>query len=155
MEDGPFDLVHAHDWLVQDAAVALKYNFKLPVVSTVHATEYGRYNGIWTDTQRYIHLKEFSLVYQSWRTIVCTNYMRGELGRAFGCPWDKMDVIPNGIKASKKSGPILTVGRFAAASPMTTKRLSTTSGGWPTKRASSFWWKRCPRCSGSTRMPNS
>ncbi|MBW4696602.1 MAG: glycosyltransferase family 4 protein [Aphanocapsa lilacina HA4352-LM1] len=102
IEDGPFDLVHAHDWLVQDAAVALKYNFKLPVVSTVHATEYGRYNGIWTDTQRYIHLKEFSLVYQSWRTIVCTNYMRGELERAFGCPWNKMDVIPNGIKASKK-----------------------------------------------------
>lgn len=102
LEDGPFDILHAHDWLVQDAGTALKHNFRVPLVSTVHATEYGRYNGIWTDTQRYIHLKEFSLVFESWRTIVCTEYMRGELQRAFGCPWDKLDVLPNGIKAAKK-----------------------------------------------------
>jgi glycosyltransferase involved in cell wall biosynthesis len=102
LEEGPFDLVHAHDWLVQDAGVALKFNFKVPLVATVHATEYGRYNGIWTDTQRYIHMKEYSLVYHSWRTIVCTNYMVGELQRAFGAPWDKLDVVPNGIRASKK-----------------------------------------------------
>ncbi len=101
-EDGPFDIIHAHDWLVGDAAAALKQYFRVPVVSTVHATEYGRYNGIHTDTQRYIHLKEFSLVYESWRAIVCTRYMQGELTRAFNCPWDKMDVIPNGVEAAKK-----------------------------------------------------
>ncbi len=102
VEEGPFDLIHAHDWLVQDAGVALKFNFRLPMVATIHATEFGRYNGIYTDTQRYIHLKEFALVYQAWRTIVCTNYMRGEVERAFGCPSDKVDVIANGIVAEKK-----------------------------------------------------
>lgn len=102
LEEGPFDLIHAHDWLVQDAGRALKANFKLPLVATVHATEYGRYNGIWTDTQRYIHAKETSLTHEAWRVIVCTEYMRGEVNRAFGCPWAKVDVIPNGIRAAKK-----------------------------------------------------
>jgi glycosyltransferase involved in cell wall biosynthesis len=102
MEEGPFDVIHAHDWLVQDAGVALKFNFRVPLLATIHATEFGRYNGIYTDTQRYIHLKEYSLAYQAWRTIVCTNYMRGEVQRAFGTPWDKVDVIPNGIVAAKK-----------------------------------------------------
>ena len=111
-EEGPFDLIHAHDWLVQDAAVALKFNFKLPLVATIHATEYGRYNGIWTDTQRYIHLKEYSLVYQAWRSIVCTYYMSGELQRAFGAPWDKIDIIPNGIRASKKQRSDFDRGEF-------------------------------------------
>jgi glycosyltransferase involved in cell wall biosynthesis len=34
MEEGPFDLIHAHDWLVGDAAIALKHNFKVPLVAT-------------------------------------------------------------------------------------------------------------------------
>ena len=40
-----FDVIHAHDWLVAYAAAALKDVFSLPVVSTIHATEYGRHQG--------------------------------------------------------------------------------------------------------------
>lgn len=97
-----FDLIHAHDWLVGDAAIALKHRFKLPLLTTIHATEYGRCNGIHTDTQNYIHHKENRLVYESWRVIVCTNYMRQEVERAFHAPWDKIDVIYNGIRPEKK-----------------------------------------------------
>ena len=53
MEKGPFDLIHAHDWLVGDAAISLKYIFKTPLIATIHATEHGRCNGIHNDTQRY------------------------------------------------------------------------------------------------------
>ncbi len=102
LEDGPFDLIHAHDWLVADAAIALKYSFKIPLLATIHATEYGRYNGIHTDTQRYINGKENRLVHEAWRAVVCTDYMRHELERALGCPWDKIDVIYNGIRPEKK-----------------------------------------------------
>jgi glycosyltransferase involved in cell wall biosynthesis len=101
-EDPGFDLLHAHDWLVGDAAIALKHLFKIPLIVTIHATEFGRYNGIHTDEQRYIHHQEASLTYNAWRIIVCTNYMRRELGRAFGTPWDKIDVIYNGIRPEKK-----------------------------------------------------
>ncbi|HEY9807465.1 MAG TPA: glycosyltransferase family 4 protein, partial [Candidatus Obscuribacterales bacterium] len=102
LEDGPFDLIHAHDWLVGDAAIALKHTFKTPLVATIHATEYGRYNGIYTDTQRYISGKETDLAYNAWRVIVCTEYMRHEVARALGSPGNKVDVIYNGIRPEKK-----------------------------------------------------
>jgi glycosyltransferase involved in cell wall biosynthesis len=101
-EEGVFDLIHAHDWLVGDAAIALKHLFKIPLVATIHATEYGRYNGIYTDTQRYIASKEGSLAYNAWRVIVCSGYMRHEVHRALGSPWDKIDVVYNGIRPEKK-----------------------------------------------------
>ncbi|MBD2343099.1 glycosyltransferase family 4 protein [Anabaena subtropica] len=101
-EEGPFDLIHAHDWLVGDAAIALKHNFKIPLIATIHATEYGRYNGIHNETQRYIHSKENLLAYNAWRIIVCTNYMRQEVERALESPWNKIDVIYNGIRPEKK-----------------------------------------------------
>ncbi|MDZ8109733.1 MAG: glycosyltransferase family 4 protein [Nostoc sp. DedQUE12a] len=102
LEEGPFDLIHAHDWLVGDAAIALKHTFKIPLIATIHATEYGRYNGIHTDTQRYINGKETLLAYNAWRIIVCSDYMRREVERALHSPWDKIDVIYNGIRAEKK-----------------------------------------------------
>ncbi|MBM0740433.1 glycosyltransferase family 4 protein [Phormidium sp. CLA17] len=102
LEEGSFDLIHAHDWLVGDAAIALKCAFKLPLVATIHATEYGRCNGIHSEQQRYISSKESHLAHESWRVIVCTNYMRLEVERALGVPWDKIDVVYNGIHLESK-----------------------------------------------------
>jgi glycosyltransferase involved in cell wall biosynthesis len=102
LEEGPFDIIHAHDWLVGDAAIALKHTFKTPLVVTIHATEHGRYNGIHNDQQRYIYEKERSLVYNAWRVIVCTNYMRLEVERILLAPWNKIDVVYNGICPEKK-----------------------------------------------------
>ncbi|MBF2046636.1 MAG: glycosyltransferase family 4 protein [Elainella sp. C42_A2020_010] len=101
-EDGPFHLIHAHDWLVADAAIALKHLFKIPLIATIHATEFGRHNGLHTETHRYINSKEAALVTEAWRVIVCTQYMRQEMGWAFHCPADKVDVIYNGICQEKK-----------------------------------------------------
>jgi glycosyltransferase involved in cell wall biosynthesis len=101
-EDGPFHIIHAHDWLVADAAIALKHLFRIPLIATIHATEYGRHNGLHTETHRYINSKEAQLASEAWRVIVCTHYMRQEVGRAFHCPSDKVDVIYNGICQEKK-----------------------------------------------------
>ena len=97
-----FDLIHAHDWLVGDAAIALKHAFKLPIVATIHATEYGRYNGIHNGRQQYINGKEKLLAHEAWRVIVCSQYMRDEIQRVFGSPADKIDVVYNGIRPEKK-----------------------------------------------------
>ncbi len=102
LEDGSFDLIHAHDWLVGDAAIALKHHFKVPLVATIHATEFGRYNGIHTDTQAYISGKEKLLAYNAWRVIVCSDYMRREVERVLETPWDKIDVVYNGVQPEKK-----------------------------------------------------
>ena len=102
LEEGAFDLIHAHDWLVGDAARALKHTFKVPLIATIHATESGRHNGIHNHTQSYINRKEKELAFEAWRVIVCTNYMRHEVERSLQSPWDKIDVIYNGIRAEKK-----------------------------------------------------
>ena len=94
-------LLHAHDWLAYFAAVELKYAYKLPLVATIHATEYGRNNGIHTEINRYINGIEWQLVWETWRVIVCSWFMKGEAELALQAPSDKLDVIYNGIQADK------------------------------------------------------
>ena len=105
LEKGPFDLIHAHDWLVSDAAIALKHAFKVPLIATIHATEFGRYNGLHNPTHYYINGKEKHLAHEAWRIIVCSQYMLEELGRSLQAPADKIDVIYNGIRPEKKQHP--------------------------------------------------
>ena len=92
---------HAHDWLSLDAARTLKYEYKLPIVATLHATEWGRHGGIFSDTSRYIAEQEYWLTYEAWRLIVCSEFMHGEAVRLFNCPYDKVDVVYNGVNAEK------------------------------------------------------
>jgi glycogen synthase len=94
-------VIHAHDWLSEFAGRALKHRYHLPLVATIHATEHGRNQGIHTDLQRYIHGVEEELCYEAWRVICCSNYMKDEIAGVLDVPCDKLDVIPNGIDASK------------------------------------------------------
>lgn len=101
MDRQSMDLIHAHDWLVEETAIALTTEFQIPLVATIHATEYGRCNGIHNDTQRYIHQKEIKLTQAAQRVIVCSEYMRGELHRALDCPESKTDVVYNGLSVER------------------------------------------------------
>ncbi len=97
----PQTIVHAHDWLAQSAAVSVKTRHKLPVVVTIHATEFGRNYGIHSDLQRHISRVEWELTYEAWRVIVCSEFMKAEVNTALSVPFDKMDVVPNGVDAKK------------------------------------------------------
>src|ERR1022692_1952270 len=94
-------IFHAHDWLSLDAARELKYEYKLPIVATIHATESGRHGGISNDTSKYIHEQEYWLTYEAWRIIVCSEFMKQEVVRLFNVPNDKVDVIFNGVDPAK------------------------------------------------------
>jgi glycogen(starch) synthase len=99
---GPFDLVHAHDWLVGQAAVTLKHAYKVPLLATIHATEYGRGRGsVNGEIPRAIHNAEWWLTYEAWRIICCSQFMAGEVETALRVPPDKVDVIPNGIDTTR------------------------------------------------------
>ena len=95
--EGEFDVIHAHDWLVAYAAKTLKNSYDIPIVSTIHATESGRNNGIHDEVQRYINDTEWMLTYESTEVIVNSNYMKCELQRLFGLPFEKINVVPNGV----------------------------------------------------------
>ena len=84
-KEGKFDVIHAHDWLVAYAAKSLKNSYDIPIVATIHATEAGRNSGI--------H-----------EVIVNSNYMKSELQRLFGLPYEKINVVPNGITQTNFAG---------------------------------------------------
>lgn len=92
-----FELIHAHDWLVCDAARTLKQRYGWPLVGTIHATEHGRNRGIHTDIQHKIHSQEWRLTYEARRVIVCSTYMKHEVIDIFQLPADKIAIIPNGV----------------------------------------------------------
>ncbi len=94
-------IFHAHDWLSLDSARELKYEYKLPIIATVHATESGRHGGIFNETSKYIHEQEYWLTYEAWRIIVCSEFMKQEVVRLFNSPADKVDVIYNGVEPEK------------------------------------------------------
>ena len=97
-QHGGFDLIHNHDWLTGFSAVALKHDFHLPLLTTLHATEMGRNRGnLYGGMQRAIHQTEWWLTYESWRIITCSQYMAWEVRTYFNAPEDKIDVIPNGV----------------------------------------------------------
>lgn len=96
----PFDIVHAHDWMVTDAAWVMKTGFGIPLVSTIHATEAGRMGGIHSDMQRYVNQMEWRLTFESWKVIVNSKHMHGELKNLFNVPEDKIAIVPNGTDPS-------------------------------------------------------
>ncbi|MEM4576457.1 MAG: glycosyltransferase family 4 protein [Candidatus Nezhaarchaeales archaeon] len=99
-EEDDFSVVHVHDWLTATAGITLKHLLRKPLISTVHSTEYGRRGGLIQDVlQRHIHEVEWWLTYESWKVIVCSNYMKDELRRSLGVPDDKIIVIPNGVES--------------------------------------------------------
>ncbi len=96
-ESGNFDIIHAHDWLVAYAAKTLKVSFNTPMICTIHATEAGRNSGIHSDMQKYINDTEWMLTYEASEVIVNSNYMKSEIQRLFGLPFEKINVVPNGV----------------------------------------------------------
>lgn len=111
----PFDVVHAHDWLVTYAAAGIKDAFSVPLVATVHATEVGRHQG-WLPgpMNRLIHQIEWWLTYEARRVVVCSSYMRDQVTDVFALPEEKVDVIPNGVAVEDFALPDEEVRAFRA-----------------------------------------
>lgn len=97
-EAEPVQLIHIHDWLVAYVGRVLKHSLNVPMIATIHATEWGRNYGLHNDEQRYISDVEWWLTYEAWKVIVCSNYMDNELKRIFQLPDDKIRIIPNGVE---------------------------------------------------------
>ncbi len=117
MEGNDFHVLHAHDWLVAYAARALKHAGRLPLVVTIHATEYGRNYGLHNDIQRHISDIEWWLTYEAWRVICCSHYMEGEVKHVFQLPQDKINVIPNGVDAGNFASRSASARREEFAAP--------------------------------------
>jgi glycogen(starch) synthase len=93
-----FDLVHGHDWLVAGACDHLARRYDVPLVTTIHATEWGRHQG-WVENhpQSHIHGVEKWITNRSDRVIACSHFMREQIADIFSVEEGRISVIPNGI----------------------------------------------------------
>jgi glycogen(starch) synthase len=117
------DVLHGHDWVVAHAGAALRQEYGVALVATMHATEAGRHQG-WLPNEfsTAIHTTEWWLSYEARRVITCSQHMRWEVERLFELPAGKVDVIPNGIDVSEWTTTPNEVaaarGRYAGAGPL-------------------------------------
>ena len=122
-ENGEYDVIHAHDWLVAHSAVTLKEHLDLPLVATIHATEAGRHQGWLPESMnRCIHSVEWWLAHEACRVIVCSEYMRWEVNRLLEIPTSRIEAVPNGVdvgafQASSRAV-VAARARFAGTGPM-------------------------------------
>ena len=146
-----FDLVHGHDWLVAVAGDHLANRFRCPLVTTIHATEYGRHQG-WVDKhpQCHIHGVERWITNRAERVIACSHYMREHVADIFGVDEERVSVIPNGIDPMDLQPGRRPRRRCAPRSPRPTRSSCCWSAGSSTRRASS---SRSRRCRADRRAP--
>lgn len=100
---GPVDVVHAHDWVVAHAAIALRDSLPASaLVATMHATEAGRHQG-WLPgpLSEAIHAIEHWLVHEAEAVIVCSQHMAREIARLYDVGAERTSVIVNGIDLTR------------------------------------------------------
>ena len=96
-EGGPFDVIHAHDWMVVPAANEATHYTSSPLVVTFHSMEYKRSQGSQTLESRMIESLEWWGSYEASKLIVCSDSMKRDVTQRFNVAPTKVDVIPNGI----------------------------------------------------------
>jgi glycogen(starch) synthase len=116
-EIGDLDLIHGHDWLVFWASRVIKHSMVKPLIFTIHATEFGRNQGIYNNMQRYINDLEWYATFEAWKVIVCSKYMNTEVKNLFQLPDDKVITIPNGVNEKNYQAEYSSHFRINYASP--------------------------------------
>ncbi len=92
-EGDHFDVVCVHDWLSSISGIIVKNETKVPVVSHVHSTEWGRSGGRGSKVVSYLE----SATAESVDRIITVSYsMQEDLAR-HGWPKSKISVVWNGV----------------------------------------------------------
>ncbi len=96
-----FDIIHVHDWLAAFAGISFKHYLRKPMITTIHATEIGRAQGLHSPSSLAIDGVEWWSTYEASKVIVTSSSMKDEVCEHFRLPPEKVEIIPNGIDLSK------------------------------------------------------
>jgi glycosyltransferase involved in cell wall biosynthesis len=104
---GPFDVIHAHDWLAGNALVWIKQSRGRRCVLTIHSTEYGRCGNSFCQGQSHrIRDQERSATYWADRVIAVSNHLRDEIMWMYEVPHWKICTMYNGVNVRNYDGMI-------------------------------------------------
>ncbi len=93
---GKVDIIHAHDWASIPAAVALRHEFEVPMVLTLHSTETHRSGKVFTPYLDAIRKIEWQGTFEAETVIVDTEQMREEVVEEYQIPERKVHVVEPG-----------------------------------------------------------
>lgn len=111
--EGKFDVIHAHDWLTMDAAATLKEELGIPMVLTVHSTEYDRSGWLYPN-QWFIDIERRGME-KADKIIAVSNFTKNVIVEKYGINPDKISVVHNAvypISEGKKQDLVLFLGRL-------------------------------------------
>jgi glycosyltransferase involved in cell wall biosynthesis len=95
---GPFDIVHAHDWLAANAMIWIKQGRRRKTILTVHSTEYGRCgNNFYAGPGARIRYQERAGTYWADRVISVSQSLKNEIMWMYQVPEWKVTPIYNGV----------------------------------------------------------
>lgn len=118
---GPFDIVHAHDWLASNAAVWIKEGRGRKTVLTIHSTEYGRCGNNFSDgNSARIRDHERHGTFCADRVIAVSKAVKSEIMWMYNLPDWKVSVVYNGTNFRNYDGWIdpAAVRRLYGIGPM-------------------------------------
>ncbi len=102
---GPFDVIHAHDWLTANAMIWIKQARGRKSVLTIHSTEYGRCGNRFLDGRsRQVRDQERAATYWADRVISVSHSLKKEIMWMYEAPDWKISTIYNGVNAHEYDG---------------------------------------------------
>jgi glycosyltransferase involved in cell wall biosynthesis len=111
--EGKFDFIHAHDWLTMEAATILKEELGIPMVLTIHSTEYDR-SGWLNPNQWFINIEKKGME-QADGIIAVSHLTKRVIVEKYGINPDIISVVHNAvypIPEGKKQEIVLFLGRL-------------------------------------------
>ena len=111
--NGSYDLIHCHDWLTMKAGVTLKEKMKIPLVLTVHSTEFDR-SGWLNPNQWFIDIERKGME-KADKVIAVSNFTKKIIIDKYKINPDKIIVVHNAvypIPEGKKQKIVLFLGRL-------------------------------------------
>jgi glycosyltransferase involved in cell wall biosynthesis len=110
---GIYNVIHCHDWLTIEASIALKDLLGIPLVLTVHSTEYDRSGGV-NPNQWFIDIERKGME-KADKIIAVSEFTKRTIIEKYGINPDKITVIYNAvypISEGEKQKLVLFLGRL-------------------------------------------
>ncbi|MBU0497126.1 MAG: glycosyltransferase family 4 protein [Candidatus Thermoplasmatota archaeon] len=110
---GSYDVIHAHDWLTMKAGIQLKEQLGVPLVLTIHSTEYDR-SGWLHPNEWFINIEKEGMN-KADILIAVSNFTKNVMIEQYNIPAEKIHVVHNAvypIGEGQKQDVVLFLGRL-------------------------------------------
>jgi glycosyltransferase involved in cell wall biosynthesis len=102
---GPFDIIHAHDWLASNAMVWIRQGRGRRTCLNIHSTEYGRCgNNFFGGRSARVREIERAGTFWAHRVITVSHALKREVQWMYEVPEGKISVIYNGVNPHQFDG---------------------------------------------------